>query len=335
MSDVADFDYGAYKGTDLVAGGPPCQPFSQAGKAMGHADRRDMFPQAIRAVREIQPPFFLFENVKGLIRGAFWDYCDYVGLQLQYLGIERGTHETWIEHHLRLRQHHLSAGSDDLYRVSVHHLNAADYGVAQVRERVFFMGVRHDIRTRLCLPTPTNSREALYESKWGSGEYWERHRIPSVDRPPRPADSDRLVDSEGFLAVASATSPWLTLRDAICDLPEPKAEPEDGVPSGHVLVPGARYYSGHTGSALDEPAKALKAGAHGVPGGENMVLLPSGEVRYFTLRECARLQSLPDDFVLPLPWTRTMGALGNAVPVVVAAKIAGGIARALELAGAA
>jgi len=56
---------------DLVTGGPPCQPFSIGGKHAGNEDVRDMWPEAIRAVREVRPRAFLFENVKGLLRPAF------------------------------------------------------------------------------------------------------------------------------------------------------------------------------------------------------------------------------------------------------------------------
>jgi DNA (cytosine-5)-methyltransferase 1 len=65
---------------------------------------------------------------------------------------------------------------------------------------------------------------------------------------------------------------------------------------------------------LDAPAKALKAGVHGVPGGENMVVLDDGSVRYFTVREAARLQGLPDDFAFECAWSEAMRQLGNAVP---------------------
>lgn len=68
---------------------------------------------------------------------------------------------------------------------------------------------------------------------------------------------------------------------------------------------------------LDEPGKALKAGDHGVPGGENMVVNRLGNVRYFTVREMARMQGFPDDFVVTGSWKAATRQLGNAVPTVV------------------
>jgi len=73
QGDVRNVDFSQLDPVDLVAGGPPCQPFSMGGKARGHQDHRDMFPQAVRAVRELQPRAFIFENVRGLLRCAFAD----------------------------------------------------------------------------------------------------------------------------------------------------------------------------------------------------------------------------------------------------------------------
>jgi DNA (cytosine-5)-methyltransferase 1 len=111
--------------------------------------------------------------------------------------------------------------------------------------------------------------------------------------------------------------PWRTCRDVFLRL----EEPGKGSLSNHVCQPGARTYPGHTGSPLDEPAKALKAGDHGVPGGENMMVGAHGSVRYFTVREAARLQGMPDDFEFPRSWTESMRQLGNAVPVTLAETI--------------
>ncbi len=77
-ADVASFDYSEYRNTpiDLLAGGPPCQPFSLGGKHAGETDRRNMFPAVFRAVRELRPRAFLIENVKGLRRKDFQPYRD-------------------------------------------------------------------------------------------------------------------------------------------------------------------------------------------------------------------------------------------------------------------
>ena len=73
-TDVRHFDFQRFSGVDLIAGGPPCQPFSAGGKAKGSDDERDMFPYAVSAIRELTPKPFIFENVKGLLRKSFADY---------------------------------------------------------------------------------------------------------------------------------------------------------------------------------------------------------------------------------------------------------------------
>jgi DNA (cytosine-5)-methyltransferase 1 len=91
---------------DMVAGGPPCQPFSLGGKHRAYQDRRDMFPEAVRAVRELQPDCFVFENVKGLLRQSFASYFHYIVLQLSYPMLLRWTDEIWQSHLSRLERHH-------------------------------------------------------------------------------------------------------------------------------------------------------------------------------------------------------------------------------------
>ena len=312
--DVRGIDFQGYAGkVDIVSGGPPCQPFSLGGKHRAHADNRDMWSEAVRSVREIRPKAFIFENVKGLTRTSFATYFQYVLLQLTYPSLFRKCIEDWREHLARLQQHHTGKPSDnEEYRTVFQVLNAADYGVPQKRERVVFVGFRADLGIEWSFPKPTHSWDSLLWDQSKTEEYWERHRLPQ---------SHRTLDATTYLRGISlnerpSTKPWQTVRDALYGLPDPQIErdkPEEI--TNHRFQSGARSYPGHTGSRLDEPAKTLKAGVHGVPGGENMLLMPDGRVRYFTVREGARIQTFPDDFVFHGSWSETMRQLGNAVPV--------------------
>ena len=327
--DVRSIDFRPFEGkVDLVSGGPPCQPFSMGGKHAAYDDHRDMFPQAIRAVRETKPQAFIFENVKGLTRASFRNYFEYVRLQLEHPEIVRADAESWADHLSRLEQHHTSGSRDGLnYRVVTQLLNAANYGVPQKRERVFFVGFREDLGKSFHFPHETHSRMSLLRDQI-SGDYWDRHRVPKKNRPEILANA-RLAGR-----ATSDELPWLTVADALVGLPDPtKVPPSDGIYHNHRLQPGARSYPGHTGSALHEPAKTLKAGVHGVPGGENMLRHPDGSVRYFTVRESARLQTFPDDYVFHGSWTETMRQLGNAVPVELAAVVGRSVADQLEVRG--
>lgn len=328
QGDVRRVDFTAHEGkVDLISGGPPCQPFSMGGKHKAYDDARDMFPQAIRAVREAKPRVFVFENVKGLTRASFQNYFEYIQLQMRHPEIVSRGDEDWSDHHARLERHETSGSREGLnYRVVTRLLNAADHGVPQKRERVLFVGFREDLDLEWSVPVQTHSAEALLWDKYRDETYWDRHKVASKDRPA----GDGLPERAARLEKKPTTAAWRTVRDAISDLPNPKNDAFSV--ANHRLQPGARSYPGHTGSPLDEPAKTLKAGVHGVPGGENMLRKPSGEVRYFTVREGARLQTFPDDYVFHGSWTETMRQLGNAVPVRLAEMVGNDVARRLRFA---
>lgn len=297
---------------DLVSGGPPCQPFSLAGRHRAYDDARDMFPEAVRAVRETKPKAFVFENVKGLTRAAFADYFSYVQFQLEHPEVLIKSNELWTDHYARLQRHHTSTRRDGLhYNVVTKLLNAANYGIPQRRERVVFVGFRDDVNACWSFSEGDHSQEALV---WDQifGDYWDRHKVARSDRrleSRAAAIAKRLSKDE-----TPITKPWRTVRDAISDLPDPRHTRNESSVPNHRLQPGARSYPGHTGSYMDEPSKTLKAGVHGVPGGENMLRRADGFIRYFTVRESARLQTFPDDYIFQGAWSECMRQLGNAVP---------------------
>jgi len=327
-------------GLTLLAGGPPCQPFSQGGLHRGPLDPRDMFPSFIRLVREGAPKAFLVENVRGLAREKFATYLEYIILGLTYPTLAPQPNEGWLDHLARLEQHHTSrrrGGAELAYNVVYHVLNAADYGVPQKRERLFIVGLRNDLGIEWSFPRPTHHAALLYHEQAITGAYWERHGISRKEgvrgRRPPPSRVERAV--EKILEDDPSAQPWRTVRDALWgDSPLPDPRERNGV-SNHEFRPGARVYPGHTGSPLDDPSKTIKAGVHGVPGGENMLRYADGSVRYLTVREAARLQTFPDEYAFVGPWTTGMKLVGNAVPVLLAKVLGASIKGALQEAGAA
>ena len=326
--DVSQFDFRSIEGEiDLLAGGPPCQPFSIGGKHQGPLDKRDMFPQVVRAVRELRPRVVLVENVKGLLREAFAKYFEYIILQLSHPEVQPKLDDDWTEHLDRLERHHTKGDAKGLhYKVLFQVMNAADYGVPQKRQRVIIVGFRADLRAEWAFPRPTHTLDALLRDQWVSRVYWDRYEVPRKDRPQIPKRLRTRVEklrSEQTL-FEPEEKPWRTVRDALRGLPGPEAKSHPMF-HNHQHNPGARSYVGHTGSLFDEPAKTLKAGDHSVPGGENTLLKPDGSLRYFTVREAARLQTFDDDYVFHGAWTEAMRQLGNAVPVLLSQTVAEGI----------
>ena len=167
------------------------------GKAAGMSDSRDMFPQAIRAVAEVQPRAFIFENVRGLLRPAFSNYVDYIKLQMEFPDFPVSQNVSWDQNLRRLQRHKESVGDSDMglrYRVHQHQANAADFGIPQQRHRVFFIGFRCDLSTNWSFPKETHS------------------------------DCGRNNDMNLKEEVASSANnllAWKPLQEAIRDLPSP------------------------------------------------------------------------------------------------------------------
>jgi DNA (cytosine-5)-methyltransferase 1 len=120
-----------------------------------------------------------------------------------------------------------------------------------------------------------------------------------------------------------------TLREALEGLPDPLT-PKALMYNDHEYWPGARAYRGHTPNMLDAPAKTIKAGVHGMPGGEGIVQLDDGSIRYLTVRELARIQTFPDDYQFYGSRTQQVKQIGNAVPVRLAYHVAKSVYDHLE-----
>jgi DNA (cytosine-5)-methyltransferase 1 len=132
QGDVTRVDWSNLK-VDVIHAGPPCQPFSSAGRQRGHEDERNLFPEFIRAVRQVKPLAFVAENVRALLNGKFSQF---------------------------VQEQIVQPLSRD-YVVHTFDLSAASFGVPQVRTRVFFVGFRRGSKAEYCPPSPTHSCENL------------------------------------------------------------------------------------------------------------------------------------------------------------------------------
>ncbi len=112
--DLNSFDARLFRGIELVAGGFPCPPFTIAGKQLGALDERDLFPAGLRIIDEVRPKAVMIENVKGILGPSFLMYRDYINGVLQKMG----------------------------YTTQWKLLNAAEFGVSQLRSRVVIVALR-------------------------------------------------------------------------------------------------------------------------------------------------------------------------------------------------
>ncbi|MFE6859010.1 DNA cytosine methyltransferase [Nocardia sp. NPDC057668] len=341
-----DFEYLRDK-VDVLAGGPPCQPFSLGGIAKGDEDDRNGFPHMFRAIREMRPKAVICENVRGLLRPSFKPYFDYIKRELSLPFEERAEGSDWRDHDAILRHMEDSAHVelDESYDVDHFPVNAADFGVPQIRNRVIAIAFRRDLGVNMGefkkLVRSQYSDTSLYEDMH-SGAYWERH--PEVPKTVRERVMARIPVPQQTLQAGEGERllPWRTLRDALKGIdgqpPLPDVPPNFldrkehnlGGFTDHIGWPDARIYAGHTPNELDRPAKTVKAGVHGVPGGESVMLLDNGTHRYMTVRETARVMTFPDDWQLAGPRGEKMRQLGNAVPVLLGKTFAGAVATVLK-----
>jgi len=308
---------------DVVAGGPPCQPFSLGGLHAGQNDQRNMFPAALDVVRRFQPKAVVFENVPGLLRPSFLPYFRYIVNQIREPAMTLKRGEPWRDHAARLTARPRGRRSLRYVVAEPVVLNAADFGVPQIRRRVFVVAVRSDLGLAWDwdkLPGSHSQRALRYE-QWVEPVYWEEHGIPQPP-PPESISQDELQELKR--AGRPDSNRWRTVRDMLREptaLPPAARAGQEPPVANHVAIPGARSYPGHTGSPLDLPSKTIKAGVHGVCGGEAMIRFADGSLRYLTVRESARVQGFPDVYTFEGTRSTAMRHIGNAVAVGVARRI--------------
>lgn len=152
--DVRDIDGKKFRGIDLLAGGVPCPPFSVAGKQLGAEDERDLFPEALRLVREAKPTAVMLENVKGLASARFAPYRTSILEELGRLG----------------------------YEAKWQLLYSSEFGVPQLRPRFILVAMRANSFDSFEWPGAVDSPSAVGETLlplmradgWGGADRWAK-----------------------------------------------------------------------------------------------------------------------------------------------------------------
>jgi DNA (cytosine-5)-methyltransferase 1 len=256
------------KDAEVVLGGFPCQDFSVAGKRQGITVKRGrLYLELLDVIKMIKPKVFVAENVEGLVNMAGGEILEAIKNDL--------------------RQH--DENGRPTYQVTHHLLHAADYGVPQIRKRVFIVGVRSDLKVEYIPPQPTHSNN------------------------------------------------WMTAKEAIDDL---WGKEDDLTIFNHSQISRAKFYpgrrmQGNSQIRIDQPSVTIRAEHHGNIEAHYRSTNPNDPLdmtywRRLSVRECARIQSFPDNFEFLGAGTYTYKMIGNAVPPVLGWHVAHSVADVLR-----
>lgn len=285
---------------DAIVGGPPCQGFSSAG-AKDAADLRNSLVGVFAGlVAEIRPPMFLFENVEGFLTSAGGDYV------------------------VALLDPLIEAG----YKISIQKLNVANYGVPQLRKRTIAIGSLHSAPQ---LPEPTHRAfGAPGSAKVGHGGLpltpCVEKALADLPRAAASADGALLPDHwakppAGLAAQRYEMLEWgQTMRDLPPELQHPsfRRRANRRVADGTPTEKRGGAPAGLRKMRPDEPSRAITSAAP-------REFIHPFEARTLTLRECARLQTFPDNYIFSGSNQQKATLIGNAIPVRFAEALGGAL----------
>jgi len=276
---IVDIDSNDIPDAIGLIGGPPCQSWSEAGKLKGIEDHRgQLFFEFIRVLRDKKPLFFLAENVSGMLASRHKDALE------------------------NIKTHFRESG----YTLYFDMLNANDYGVAQDRKRVFFVGFREDLAIdHFSFPKPLEDKPTLKDIIWDL-----QKSVVSADSKNYSQNCCKIANHEYM--VGGFSSMFMS-RNRVRGWDEPS----------FTIQAGGRHAPLHPQAPKME--KIEKDRQKFVEGSEHLY-------RRLSIRECARVQSFPDTHKF---YYKNLAAgykmVGNAVPPNLAFHIALSIKRALGL----
>ncbi len=293
VCEIKDKDIATWKerfgSIDVIIGGPPCQGFSLAGKRNPEDERNKLYKQYVRIVSQIEPKVFVMENVALMT------------------SMKDSNGRLFID---KIKDEFSKAG----YKTIVRTVNAYEYGVPQSRERVIIVGIRQDIDVDFQFPEAEYSMPRQDEQ---CEIAFDRKKAVRTFRYAT-ADTAKLESGEW-----SKTDPlhWaISHPDHVIDwlknVPEGHSAHENPDPE---LRPPSGFNTTYKRIMWDEPSSTISTNFSMISGCRNV---HPQNTRSLTIREAARVQSFPDEFVFCGNWGDIRKAIGNAVPPLLALKIA-------------
>lgn len=282
MLDIAGLEPGM---PFLICGGPPCQPFSTAGKRLGINDPRgSLFMDFIRMIDAIRPRFFIMENVKGLMSAP-----------LKHIPLaQRNDKSTIDESRGTVLDVILSEFNKLGYKTVYGVLDAVNYGVPQFRERFVLIGSRD--QEDIFLPFPTH-----FQMHQDPAYRWKTLRSAIADLESDPGECAAFsTDRMDFLKLVPEGGNWRSLPN---DLTE-KA-------MGGAYLSGGGKVGFYRRLSYDQPSPTLVTS----PVQKASMLCHPTQNRPLSVREYARIQQFPDDWKITGTTVAKYRQIGNAVPV--------------------
>lgn len=255
-----------------IIGGPPCQSWSEAGALRGISDDRGkLFFEFIRFLEDIQPKFFVAENVSGMMSKRHLEAVQNIVKLFGNAGIG--------------------------YDVFIQTLNASDYGVPQDRKRVFYVGFRKDLQVKFEFPTPLKTKISLKDSIFDL----RNTAIPALEKNKSHGNKLAILNHEYFIGDFSTI---FMSRNRVRTWEQ----------QSFTIQAGARHAPIHPQAPV--MVNVGKDKFQFVEGKEELY-------RRLSVRECARIQTFPDDFKFYYSsLADAYKMIGNAVPVKLAEAVA-------------
>lgn len=314
---IGDMKNRIHEPVDIIIGGPPCQAFSSVGRAqspdgMSNDPRNYLFEYYVQILNHFKPKMFMFENVKGLLTAKP------KGVKIFDLMMKK-----------MQKTYHIVSKPDVIL------LNAADYGVPQIRERVIIIGIRKDIPMK---PEEVYKRIQKTHFSDGTGSAYVTVREAIGDLPKLQAGEgqevidycvtesneflDKMKSKEGKLYNHVARRHNDKDRERYRILSANNWQLKDLQETRPDLIHHDPKHFGnrYTVQEYDKPGRTVVA--HLYKDGNLFIHPDSEQARTFTVREAARIQSFPDDFIFEGSRTDQYKQVGNAVPPLMAEAVA-------------